>query len=63
MLDNLDLFDRRDRELLRWLKSRPICVDCGEPIQSEYLFDINGEPICPECLMSNYRRETEDYIG
>ena len=62
MLDNLDLFYQHEREQQRWLDSRPVCTECGEPIQSEYLFDMDGTLICPECIVRYYRQETEEYI-
>lgn len=37
------------------LDKLPKCADCGHPIQDEL--------ICPDCLDSNYRRETDDYGG
>lgn len=45
------------------LEKQPICADCGEHIQADHFFMINGEPICPDCLDSNYRREMDDYGG
>ena len=43
------------------LDKLPKCADCGEPIQDDHFYMICDEPICPDCLDSNYRRETEDY--
>lgn len=55
-------FDRWDADQERRLKRLPVCADCGEPIQDDHYYDINGEAICPECLDVNYRRETDDYF-
>jgi formylmethanofuran dehydrogenase subunit E len=48
--DPLDDFNRRDAEYAEWLKTLPKCDICGEPIQDEYYYEINGDKICPECL-------------
>ena len=47
----------QDRELDRL----PTCTDRGYPIQSEHLFLINDELICPKCMADNYRKNTEDF--
>lgn len=54
-------FDRWDAEQTEQLKRLPKCAECGEPIQDEECFEINGELICPECLQNNHRKWTSDY--
>lgn len=56
------------RDFERWeaaqeakLERLPKCADCGNPIQDETAFYINGEWICEEC-MEAYRVNTGDYI-
>lgn len=53
-------FERHDREQARALSRLPICSECEEPIQDEFLYEINGEYICPEC-MAEHRKYTEDF--
>jgi formylmethanofuran dehydrogenase subunit E len=36
----------------------PKCPCCGEEIEGEYYYDINGEIFCIDCLNENYRRRT-----
>lgn len=60
--DPLRDYDNWEMEQSRKLAKLPRCADCGEPIQSEYYYEINDECICPDCLESNYRKETEYYI-
>lgn len=60
--DPLADFAAHDDEQQEWEKKLPVCTDCGEPIQDDHYFLINDEPICTECLVSNYRKETSDYI-
>lgn len=49
-------FDAWDAEQNKRLEQLPECADCGEPIQDEYAFYIDGEWICESC-MDSYRRE------
>ena len=35
----------------------PVCDWCGEPIQGEYAFRINGELVCKVCV-----DETKEYL-
>ena len=56
-----DLFDRHDAEQEAWLDRRPKCEECGEPIQDEYLFEIDGNLYCESCVKVLFRKETEDY--
>ena len=48
-------FDMYDAEYARWLTKRPICSECGEHIQDEYCYSIDGKYICHECLDDEYR--------
>lgn len=59
--DPLADFSAYDDEQQEWLGKRPVCVDCGEHIQDDVFFLINDEAICPECLVDNYRKYTDDY--
>lgn len=52
-------FNRRDAEQTAWLKKRPICIECGEHIQDETAFYINGEWFCDRCI-EIYRRVVID---
>lgn len=54
-------FAYHDAEQCRRLEQLPVCEYCGEPIQDEYLYEINDEFICEECLKNNFRKNTEDY--
>ncbi len=53
--DNYDAWEVHEREQQQWLESRPVCADCGEHIQNEFAFHINGDWICEEC-MDSYRQ-------
>lgn len=55
-------FDRWDAEQTAALKKMPVCSYCDEPIQDDYLYEINDEVICEECLKDNFRKPVEDYV-
>lgn len=55
-------YDRYDMEQMKKLQRLPVCAECGEPIQDDECYEINGEIICAECLKDNHRRWTDDLI-
>lgn len=55
-------FLRYDAEQERKLEMLPVCVCCGEPIQTEEYYDINDDLFCPECMEDNFKRWTGNYI-
>lgn len=55
-------FDRYDAEQQKQLEKRPKCSMCDEPIQNDFLYEINDEVICENCLEQNFRKNVEDYI-
>ena len=56
--DNYDLFARHDAEQEAQLEKLPECSECGEHIQDEEAYYINGEWICERC-MDSYKREVQ----
>lgn len=54
--DPLMDYSRYETDQERQLEQLPVCEDCGEHIQDETAFYINGEWICESC-MDSYRRE------
>ena len=55
-------FERYDANLQEQLEWMPHCIDCGEPIQDDHLYNINGDLFCEDCMKANFRRPTENYI-
>lgn len=43
-------FLRWDDDCEEWLSSRPQCYECGDKIQDEYGFRIDGNLYCPNCI-------------
>lgn len=54
-------FERYDAEQQAELDKLPVCEYCGEHIQSDYYFEIEGVIICEDCLNDNFRKDIEDY--
>lgn len=51
--DSITDFLRHDAQQEAWLKSRPRCRLCGDPIQDEQAFHFSGKKetwICEECM-------------
>lgn len=61
--DPLSDFDRYDRQQEEWLNSRPVCDCCGEPIQDDFCYEINGDLICEDCLDMYFRKAVDDIIS
>lgn len=59
--DNYDAYRRHEAQQEAQLAKRPICIECGNPIQDDVLYDINGDIFCEECMNDVFRRSTEDY--
>ena len=61
--DPLSDFAKHDAEQQAQLDKLPECAECGEKIQDEYAYYINGEWIHEKCMNENYRKEVSDYVG
>ena len=61
MMDNYDLWKAHDAEQQAELKKLPVCDYCHEPVVDYFLYCINDEIICLQCLNDNFRKETEDF--
>jgi soluble lytic murein transglycosylase-like protein len=55
-------FLRHDAEQQKELEKCPKCSMCDEYIQDDFLYEINDEVICEECLNDNFRKSVEDYV-
>lgn len=60
--DYNELLDRHEAEQQRQLDKLPKCDYCGEPIADDFLYDINGDVICEECLKDNFRKPVDYYV-
>lgn len=60
--DPFDAYADTTEELENAVEVLPLCSDCEKPIEDEFCFVINGEPICEEC-MEQYRQPTAYLMG
>ena len=60
--DPLRDFARHDAEQAAALSRLPKCAECGEPIQSEKCYEVDGGVICEVCLENNHTHWVEDYV-
>lgn len=51
----------REKEQQEWEDSLPCCDCCGEKVD-DYVYDIDGEILCIQCMIEKYRRDAEDYL-
>lgn len=61
--DPVQDFLNHDAEQQQKMDKLPVCCECDHPIQTEEYFEINDEPVCPECLKENHRKLVEDYVS
>lgn len=59
--DPLFDFAQWEKEQQEWEARLPKCDHCEE-IMDDYVFDIDGEILCIECMIAKYRRDVEDYV-
>lgn len=62
MEDNYSMWEHHEHAQQVALARQPVCCYCEEPIQDDFLYDIEGELYCEQCLNINFRKGTEDYI-
>jgi hypothetical protein len=55
-------YDRYSEEQDKQLQKYPQCSICDNHIQDEFLYLINDEFVCEECLKDEFRKNVEDYI-
>lgn len=46
-------------EQSRRAKGKPICCECCEPIFDDYLYDVENQLYCYDCVKDNKTTETE----
>ena len=45
-----------------YIEKLPECDYCGSKIQDEFLYCINDEIICEDCLNDHFRKDVDDYV-
>lgn len=59
--DNYDQWLHHEWQQERRLADLPKCGVCGNPIQDDHYYEIDGENICPECLDNHFRKDVDLY--
>ena len=59
MVDNYQLWVMHEMEQEDALEKCPVCDCCGEYIQDDWFYKIEGEILCLDCLNENYRHRVE----
>lgn len=56
-----DYYSAHERDQAKWLRSRPVCPACGQPIQEDYQYDLDDGNLCQECA-ERWLRNRRRYI-
>ena len=59
--DPITDYDRYCNEQQKELDSLPRCKECKKPIQTEWLYEFDGEYICEDC-MDEHKKSTDSVI-
>ena len=60
--DPLRDFARYDAMMADREAKLPQCEDCGNPINDDIYFNVEGEFLCEKCMHERYARNTEDWL-
>lgn len=58
-MDAYDMWEHRERAQQKQLAALPTCDRCGEPIQEDYLWSVDGLILCEDCATQMYRVRAE----
>ena len=60
--DPLADFESWDAEQQKTSEQLPTCCECGEKIRDDFCYEIEGEPICGECMYEHHRISVECFM-
>jgi len=49
--------ERWQAELARLEEEVPVCGYCNRPVQDDFYYEINDEPVCADCLEQHFKRQ------
>lgn len=55
--DNYDQWLAHEARQDQWLSERYVCEYCGQPIQEDFYYEINGDFVCEKCLDKHFRKD------
>lgn len=60
--DNYDIYCAYEAEQERQMERLPVCCHCDNPITADFLFKIEGDLWCEECMLDEFRKPVDDFI-
>lgn len=60
--DNYDAFVAHEERKEEVDYKLPVCSDCKGEITEDYLYYIEDEIFCSDCMMKHYRKPVEDFM-
>lgn len=48
--DASQFLEDEEKQYRRWLKTRPLCKVCLQPIEARFAYRIDDEWICEDCI-------------
>ena len=60
--DNYDAFVKHEADQEEKMARLPVCDYCGNAIQDDWYYEIDGEKFCPDCMDEHFRKSTDDFI-
>jgi hypothetical protein len=55
-------YDRYYEDQEKEMEKYPECAVCGKRITDDFLYYIEEDIYCEECMKDNFRRPTDDFI-
>lgn len=55
--DNYDKWLEHEAHQDKWLSEQIVCEYCGQPIQDDFFYEINGDTLCEKCLNRHFRKD------
>lgn len=60
--DNYDIYREYEDEQERMERRLPVCCCCDNPIGDDFLYEIDGDLYCEECMKDEFRRLTDNFM-
>jgi hypothetical protein len=60
--DNYDIWCYHQAEKEKAEARLPVCCHCDKHIGDDFLYYIEGDIYCEECMTDEFRRPTDDFI-
>ncbi len=56
-------YERYSNDMESALEQLPECTFCGNHILDDYLYEIDGDYYCEECMKELFRKSVDDIMG